>query len=161
MGKANATMKKTPLLVAALFTLACSGTEPGPLRLTMSLDKAAIAMDDSIRVVLSVVNASPRPVMVYPASAYGPCGFSGFEVFDRTGRMALEGYFCLGAAIYYVPDPVSLNPGESMQITRWWHPAHAYIDGEPIAPGLYYLRGSVVTMDQTVETPAREVIVGG
>ncbi|MGH7637560.1 MAG: hypothetical protein ACREOK_07900 [Gemmatimonadaceae bacterium] len=155
-------MKKTLPLVAALFTLACSGTEPGPLRLTMSLDRAAIAMDDSIRIVLSVVNASSRPVMVYPASAYGPCGFSGFEVYDRTGRRALEGYFCIGAAaIYFVPDPVSLNPGESMQITRWWHPAQAYIEGEPIAPGLYYLRGAVVTLDQTVETPAREVIVGG
>lgn len=154
-------MKTTLRFAAALFTLACSGTEPGPLRLTISLDKAAVAMDDSIRVALSVVNVSAKPVMAYPASAYGPCGLSAFEVHDRRGRQALEGYFCLDAAIYAIPAPVSLSPGESIQITRWWHPAHSYIEGELIAPGLYHIRGAVVTPDQTLETPARQIVVGG
>lgn len=150
------------ILTAIALLAGCSGTEPGPLRLTMSLDKTAVAMDDSVRVVLRVVNASTQPVMVYPSSAYGPCLFSGFELFDREWRPAQEGYFCLAAMslIVFIPDPVALNPGETMEITRWWRPEHTYMDGEPIPPGLYYIRGSAAAVDRTFQTPVREIIVG-
>ena len=155
-------MKKTLLLTLALVSTACSGTEPRPLRLTMSVDKAALAMDDSLRVVLTVVNTSSAPVMVYPPSAYGPCGFAGFELFDRDWREALEGYFCLAAAqlIVFLPDPVPLDPGETIEIARWWHPARTLLGGQPIRPGLYRIRGEVVAVDRTVQTPTRDIIVG-
>lgn len=156
-------MKRLLIAAAALLSTACSGTEPGPLSVTMRLDKVSVAMDDSIRVALTVVNTSIRPVMVYPASAYGPCVFSGFELFDRDWRQAQEGYFCLAATtllIYVRPDPVPLGPGESIQITRWWKPAHTLLDGEQIGPGHYRIRGAAVTPDATVHTLIRDVIVG-
>jgi hypothetical protein len=155
-------MKQTLLLTAALFSTACSGTEPRPLRIAMSIDKQAVALDDSLRVVLTVVNTSPAPVMVYPPSAYGPCGFAGFELFDRDWREALEGYFCLAAAplIVFLPDPVPLDPGETIEMARWWHPARTLLDGVQIRPGLYRIRGEAVAVDRTVRTPARDIIVG-
>src|SRR5688500_9359306 len=155
-------MKKSLLLACALASIACSGTEPGPLRLTISIDNAAVALDDSVRVVLRIVDTSWSPVMVYPPSAYGPCGFAGFELFDRNWREAIEGYFCLAAAplIVFLPDPVPLVPGETIEIARWWHPARTLLDGQPIRPGLYRIRGEAVAVDRTVQTPPRDVIVG-
>jgi hypothetical protein len=165
-------MKKNIALLAlasaALLAGACSGTEPGPLRVTMSLDRSGVAMRDSVRVTVTVVNASTDPVMVYPASAYGPCILPGFEVFDRAWRPAQEGYYCLAADIVYIPNPVFLAPGGTMQISRWWKPANTYMDGETISPGLYRIRGAVVVPGssdvpgaaRTIHTPMREVVVG-
>jgi hypothetical protein len=166
MGKADElTMKRLKVAAAAaLLSAACSGTEPGPLHVTMQLDKVSVAMDDSIRVALTVVNASTRPVMVYPSSAYGPCVFSGFELFDSGWRQAHEGYFCLATTtlfVYVRPDPVALAPGESMHITRWWKPAHTLLDGQQISPGHYRIRGAAVTPDATIHTSVRDIIVGG
>ena len=129
----------------------------------MSLDKPAVAMDDSLRIVLRVVNASAQPVMVYPSSAYGPCMYSGFELFDREWRPAHEGYVCLGTTtfIVFMPEPVALNPGETMEITRWWRPEHTFVEGQPIEPGLYYIRGAAAAVDRTFQTPPREIFVGG
>lgn len=156
-------MNRIPLLAAAaLLSAACSGTEPGPLRVTMSLDKSAVAMDDSVRVALTVVNVSAAPVMVYPASAYRPCAFPGFEVFDRDWRQAWEAHYCLASSfVAPAPVPVSLAPGESIVITRWWRPADLYIEGERIRAGLYRVRGAAMTPDRTIHTPLREVIIGG
>jgi hypothetical protein len=157
-------MKRLLFALAALLSAACSGTEPGPLRVTMRLDKVSVAMDDSLRIGLTVVNTSTRPVMVYPSSAYGPCVFSGFELFDSDWRRAQEGYFCLAVTTLIVsvlPDPVSLGSGESIEITRWWKPAHTLLDGHPIAPGHYRIRGAAVTPTATVHTPVRDIVVGG
>jgi hypothetical protein len=157
-------MPKRLLIAAAvaLLSSACSGTEPGPLRVTMHLDKVSVAMDDSLHVTLNVVNTSTRTVMVYPSSAYGPCVFSGFELFDSDWRRAYEGYVCLAATafIYIQPDPVPLGPGQSIQITRWWKPAHTLLEGYRIDPGLYRIRGAAVTPNATVRTSVRDIVVG-
>ena len=154
-------MKKTLLLSLALFAAACSGTEPGPLRVTMSLDKTAVSMEESIQITMTVVNTSTEPVTVFPASAYGPCRFPGFEMFDRDWRSGWEAHFCLARSlIVFVPDPVPLNPGETLEITRSWRPADVYFDGEQLTPGRYRVRGAALTPDRTFHTPVREVIVG-
>ena len=129
----------------------------------MHLDKVSVARDDSLRVALTVVNTSTRTVLVYPSSAYGPCVFSGFELFDKDWRSAQEGYFCLATTTLLVavlPDPVPLLPGESIRITRWWKPADTLLEGYPIAPGHYRIRGAAVTPDGTIRTSLRDIIVG-
>jgi hypothetical protein len=152
--------KAAVLAAAALFSSGCSDTGPGPLRVTMSIDKQAVAMDDSLRVTMRVTNISAEPVMVYPPTAYGPCAFAGFELFDRDWRRGYEGYICAAALIAFLPDPVPLLSGESLEITRVWRPARTFIEGQPLTPGLYRIRGAAVTVDRTLVTPVREIIVG-
>lgn len=152
-------MKRLSLIPAILFAAACSGTEPGLLRLTMELETREVALDDSLRVELVVANASTRPVMVYPPSAYGHCGFLGFELFDHWGERVEPGWVCLAAALGLVPDPVPLDPGATMEITRWWKPAEFMLDDHPLGPGLYRIRGKAITMEGAVQSPTREIIV--
>lgn len=155
-------MKTSLIAVAAMLAAGCSGTEPGPLKVTMSLDRPAVQMDDSLLVTLTVVNTSAEPAMVYPAAAYGPCRIQGFDVYDRDGHAAYESYICLAMVnILFIPEPVQLAAGQTMEITRIWRPSETYIAGERIPPGSYYIRGAVATPDREFHTPLREVIVGG
>lgn len=147
-------------LAAGLFlSAACSDPESGPLRLQMSIDKAVMSVDDSLRVQLTLTNVSPLPVMVTPADAYGIC-FRAFEVFDPGGRPVGTEGFCIAASSVAIPAPVPLAPGAQIVITDWWRPSRSWSpDGGPLRPGTYHVRGRVGAADRVVYTGSRPVMV--
>jgi hypothetical protein len=150
-------MKIALLCSVAAVTLACSGTEPGPLRLTMSIDRSSVAMDDSLRVSLTLANVSPQQVMVYPETAYGAC-VDAFEVFDAAGRQSSSHVAC-AAVLLIAPTPVPLAPGATLRISDWWHPERSRIEGQSITPGDYRIRGAAVGDDEILRTGFTEIVV--
>lgn len=146
-------------LASTLAATACDGTGPGPLRLEMALDKSTVALDDSVRVSLTLTNTGIRPAMVYPADAYGIC-FHAFEVFDAQDRQVLpwEG-LCVAMLSWIAPQPVMLMSGEQIAIADWWHPGRSVIAGQPIAPGIYRVRGRAAANNQLVRTAPRQVLL--
>lgn len=127
----------------------------------MSLDKSAVALADSVRVSLTLRNISFRPVMVLPADAYGLCGPDAFEVFDaRYRQVSVYDGFCLDALVVAIPNPIPLAPGAELVVRDWWRPARSALDGEPLKPGIYHMRGRVIADSDLVRTPLRQVFVG-
>lgn len=147
-------------LAAGLFlATACSDLASGPLRLQMVIDKAALSMDDSLRVELTLTNVSPFPVMVTPADAYGIC-YHAFEVFDPAGqRVGTEG-FCIAMSSVAVPTPIPLAPGAQIVTIDWWRPSTSVSsEGERLGPGTYRVRGRVGAANQVLYTGSRPVMV--
>ena len=145
--------------LGALALTACDGTGPGPLRLEMAIDKSTVALDDSVRVSLTLTNTGIRPVMVYPANAYGIC-FRAFEVFDAQSRQVSpwEG-LCATLLSLVAPQPVELGIGEQIAIADWWHPARSVVEGNPIGPGIYRVRGRAAADNQLLRTAPRQVLL--
>jgi len=56
--------------------------------------------------------------------------------------------FCIAALIGYLP--VDLPAGQSLVITNWWTPATSRVDGQPLEPGPYALRGRVAGDDRAI-----------
>ena len=154
-----ATLATLATLAAALAGAACDSTGPGPLRLQMALDKTSVALDDSVRVSLTLTNTGIRPVMVYPATAYGIC-FRAFEVHDAMNRQVSpwEG-LCATLLSLVAPQPVELGIGEQISISDWWHPAQSIVEGQPIGPGIYRVRGRVAADNQLLRTAPRQVLL--
>ena len=143
----------------ALAGAACDGTDPGPLRLEMALDKSSVALDDSVRVSLTLTNTGIRAVMVYPATAYGIC-FRAFEVHDAMNRQVSpwEG-LCATLLSLVAPQPVELGIGEQIAISDWWHPERSVVEGNPIGPGIYRVRGRAAADNQVLRTSPRQVLL--
>lgn len=145
------------VIAASLSLAACSGTEPAPLRVSMTVDKTVVAIDDSVRVSLNLVNASHRTIRVLSSDAYDAC-HDAFEVYDAQGRQALMHVVCLLVASS-VPSYLSLAPGEMLVIEDWWHLAWTRFGGETISPGTYQIRGRVAGEDHDVRTDLRQIVV--
>ena len=149
-------------VVALTLLVACRGTEPdpGPLRLSISLDRAAVAMDDSVRISLTLTNISRLPVLVMPADAYGMC-MKAFEVADTFGRVVYPASAFCALALIYVPPPEPLAPGHQIAITDWWVPGTSWMEAEagPPGPGMYLVRGRVAGDDNLVHSRRKQVLV--
>lgn len=146
-------------LVLAASTLACRAGEPDRLQLDIALDKTSVARDDSVRISLTLTNASLRPVNVMPAEAYGICNHA-FQVHDALQReVSVMTAFCIHALSIAIPQPVALYPGEQIVIRDWWKPADSRLDGQPIAPGAYRVRGRAAAAERFVVSDDRTVIV--
>lgn len=147
--------------IAALMLAACSsGTEPFDpvLRLDIQLGGAAVDYTDSVRVSLTLTNVSARTVEVFPADAYGIC-MHAFEVFDSGKRqVSLMEAFC-ALADFIAPEPIDLAPGNKIAITDWWRPSESTIDGEPIPPGVYQLRGRAFADERIARSGLRAILV--
>lgn len=151
-------LQSTCCRIILLATLAaCRGTEPEGLRLDISLDKTALVSTDSVRVSLRLTNMSPHVVKVLPSEAYGIC-FRALEVQDALHRPVsiMEG-FCLAALSIWIPDPINLVPGQHITIVDWWHPGTSVLDGKPLAPGLYRVRGRAAGDDRAIHSARRSV----
>jgi hypothetical protein len=147
-------MKILLCLAVAIATLTGCGIESNGIWLVMAVDKEVIAMDDSVSVTLVISNASDRSVTTHAQSEYGPC-LPGFEVHDEGGRQATMQVICLAI----LPAKVTLEPGESFQVTTWWKPGISRVDGTPISSGIYRLRGAVLSDDETVRSANFDVLV--
>ena len=147
------------MLIAAGLA-ACSSTEPGlaGLRLDATLDRATVQRDDSVRVALILSNVSTDPIQVTPAEAYGIC-MHAYEVFDARGRQVsvLEA-LCALLDIYF-PGPVTLPPNQRIVITDWWKPADSRLDGAPLVPGPYTVRGRAFAGEHTVRARGLTLVV--
>jgi len=145
--------------VVALLALAaaCESTEPTGLQLDIALDKDVVAITDSVRLTLTLSNASSRAIRVLPADAYGYCTHA-FRAYDAQGREVTPPYaLCFVAASLVAHNPVELGPLERMTITDWWVVGQSHIDLHPLTPGVYRVRGYV----NSVDSPERTVEVIG
>jgi len=152
-------LRSTCSLIILVATLAaCRGTEPDGLRLDISLDKTALVSTDSVRVSLRLTNMSSFVVKVLPSEAYGIC-FRALEVQDAFNRPVsiMEG-FC-AAALIWIPSPIDLAPGQHITIVDWWHPGSSVLDGKPLAPGLYRVRGRAAGDDRAIHSALRPVML--
>ena len=150
-------MRLSTSIALAATLAACGGTEPSGLRLDITVDKSAVASTDSVRVGLRLTNMSTRTVKVTPAEAYGIC-YRAFEVFDAHSRPVLvAGGFCLAALTIAFPQPIDLAPGQQIAIQDWWQPSTSQLDGHPLTPGTYRLRGRATSVDGSVHSGLRSV----
>jgi hypothetical protein len=148
------------LLLIAAGLVACSSTEPGVagLRLDASLDRATVQRDDSVRVGLILSNVSKDPIQVTPAEAYGIC-MHAYEVFDSRGRpVSVLEALCALMDLYF-PGPVTLPPNQRIVITDWWRPADSRLDGAPLVPGPYTVRGRAFAGEHTARARGLTVMV--
>lgn len=141
-------------LAASIATLAACGIESNPLWLVMSVDKNVVAIDDSVRVSLTVTNTGDRSVTTDAESTYGPC-LPGFEVLDEDGHPAEMFVVCSAS----LPPMVALEPGESFQVTTWWKPGITRVGATPIGPGRYTIRGVVRSDNATVRSGSFGMVV--
>jgi hypothetical protein len=151
-------MRTTAVILAAVMT-ACSSTEPShtDIRLDVHLDRAMVEWGDSVRVSLTLTNASSRTIEVWPATAYGLC-LNAFEVFDTRNReVSIAEALCVLVDIA-VPDPIDLAPGDHIAITDWWSPSESTLGGGPIAPGVYLVRGRAFA-DRSIAYSGRQSIL--
>lgn len=147
--------------IAALTLAACSsGTEPFDpvLRMDIQLGGAAVDYSDSVRVSLTLTNISARTVEVLPADAYGIC-MHAFEVFDSGKRQVSVMEALCALANFAVPEPIDLAPGGSIAITDWWRPSESTIDGGPITPGVYQVRGRAFGDERIARSGLRAILV--
>lgn len=145
------------LSMGILLLVGCSGTEPSPLQVSMTVDKTVVALDDSVRVSLNLVNTSHRTIRVLSSEAYDAC-YDAFEVYDSQGRQGFMNVVCL-FALSSIPSSVMLAPGQTLAVDDWWHLAWTRIDGQPITPGAYQIRGAAVSEERTIRTDLRQITV--
>lgn len=145
------------LIILAATLAACRGTEPDGLRLDISLDKTSLVRTDSVRVSLRLTNMLPHVVKVLPSEAYGICNRA-LEVQDALGLPVsiMEG-FCMAALSIWIPAPIDLAPGQHISIVDWWHPDTSVLDGQPLTPGLYRVRGRASGEDRAIRSELRPV----
>lgn len=146
-------LSRTAALVLALSLGAC-GLESEPLWLAMTIDKTIVAMDDSIRVTLAITNTSDRSVETFAESAYDSC-MPGFEVVDESGRQVHMAVICTMES----RPTIILDPGESLQVTSWWHPDVSLIGSAPVTPGLYTIRAAVKSDGEIVRSGAFDILL--
>lgn len=147
-------MKAFLCLAAAITISGCRLESNAGIWLAMTVDKTLLAMDDSVRVTLMVSNASDRDVQTWAESEYGPC-LPGFEVVDEAGRQAHMNVVCTLAA----RPTITLSPGESFQVSTWWFPGITRVGDQPITPGIYTLRGAVLSDNEIVRSGAFEILL--
>ena len=151
---------RTTILFLAVALAACSSAEPGApgVRLTARVDRSLVQSTDSVRISLTLTNVSAQPMQVMPAEAYGFC-MHAFEVFDVRNRPVSVAQGLCALVSIWVPAPVTLRSMESIEINDWWKPAESSIDGAPLVPGAYVLRGRVFAGDQLARSAGRTVVV--
>ena len=157
MNERTGCMKSTLSIATAILLAGCSGTEPARLRVSMTVDKTVVAVDDSVRVSLNLVNASRRTIRVLSSDAYDAC-YDAFEVYDAQGRQGLMSALCIFAASA-VPGSALLAPGETLAIEDWWRLAWTRFDEQPISPGTYHIRGRAVSEERDFRTDLRQIVV--
>lgn len=152
-------MRKLALVLTALLA-ACSGTEPADpeLRLALRLDRSMVLPGDSVRVTLTMTNSSPRTMKVFPAEAYGIC-MHAFDVTDAWNQpVAVAQGFCVAVSLV-MPRPVDLLPMEQIVITDWWRPDQSTLNGAPLMPGAYRVRGRAWADEQPAYSGSRTVLL--
>lgn len=151
------------LLVTISFGAGISCTEPGALRLSISLDRASVASRDSVGVALTLVNQAPWPKMVMPAEFYGgECSARGFRVVNSVNQDVIPPFpdCSLFAAMLIQVDPIELAPGTSISMHVFWRPSGSTIDGQPLPAGTYRIIGSVWgDKKEVVSAPAQIAVL--
>ncbi len=66
-----------------------------------------------------------------------------FQVFDAQQREVSVATGLCASLSFAIPNPVELSPGQSLVITDAWQPGTSTLDGRPLVPGNYRLRGRV------------------
>ena len=145
------------LVMGMVLLAGCSGTDPSPLRVSMTVDKTVVALDDSVRVSLNLMNVSHRTIRVLSSEAYDAC-YDAFEVYDAQGRQGFMNVVCM-FVLSSVPSPVELAPGQTLAVEDWWHLKWTRIDDQPITPGAYQMRGVAVSEERAVRTDLRQITV--
>jgi len=147
---------------AATALMACSDAS-GPssdLRLDIALDKAVVALSDSVQLTLTLSNFSTNTVSVVGADAYGLCNHA-FQAFDALGRnVTPPTAFCTAVAASLVaPRLVVLAPGDHITIREWWNVGASTVNGGPLPIGIYRVRGMASTEEGPVKSRDRAVQV--
>ena len=132
---------RTPLLLLLTLSSSACGDSTGlgrrHLALMVQVDKAAIGLDDSVRVTVAAYNLTDRPLQF--AGSFPPCVLI-FQVRTWNGtNVAPMGRGCPDIHITY-----TLAPGDSLVATHTWRGADdVWHDGEPLQPGLYQVVGGI------------------
>ena len=141
------------------FLAACSDANgpAGDLRLDIALDRSLVSLTDSVQVTLTLRNVSPKTISVIAADAYGLCNHA-FEAFDPVGRnVTPPTAFCIAVATILAPTSVPLGPGEHITIREWWNVSRSNVNGAPLIPGTYHVRGLVGTAEGQLRSSERLV----
>ncbi len=150
-------LRHTCLIILAATLAACRGTEPDGLRLDISLNKSSLVSTDSVRVSLRLTNMLPYVVKVLPSEAYGFCNRA-LEVQDAMNRqVSIAEGFCIAALSIWIPSPIDLAPGQYITIVDWWRPGTSVLNGQPLAPGLYRVRGRASGDNRAIHSALRAV----
>jgi hypothetical protein len=140
----------------AILTLA-SCTEPGGLRLVLSVDRTSLVAQDSVKLSLELINQSDRTVKTAAPESYGLC-LNAFQVLDSRGRdVGILSGFCIAALI--ASPTTDLLPGQSISITDYWHPGSSTLDGHAIDPGRYRVFGRVYGDGESVTSAPATITV--
>ena len=140
-------MPRIASALVALTLVAC--TDPGPLRLAVSVDRNSLVAQDSVKLSLELVNQSLRTIKTPAPESYGLC-MHAFQVVDAQDReVGVASGFCF--LLDLVAQPlIDLLPGQSITITDYWHPGSSTLDGHVIGPGEYRLIGRVFGDGETI-----------